>query len=54
MIVTPAFMDRIVQLTKKTGNRYEFLLQKNTMYIKRAIAQKYLDINTNNDITKNL
>jgi len=54
MIITPAFMDRVVQLTKKTGNKYEFLIQDNLMYIKRIINDKYLDINTNSDITKNL
>lgn len=54
MIITPAFMDRIVQLTKKTGNRYEFLLQENIMYIKRVITWTYLDMDTHNNITKNL
>ncbi|NCO31474.1 DUF3137 domain-containing protein [bacterium] len=27
MIITPAFMDRLVQLSQKTKNKYEFLFR---------------------------
>ena len=46
MILTPAFMDRIVSFVHKTGNQYEFLFQGNTMYIKRKILGKYLEVGT--------
>lgn len=43
MILTPAFMNRIVEFVKKTGNTYEFLFQENSVYIKRHINGTYLE-----------
>ena len=54
MILTPAFMDRIVSFVHKTGNQYEFLFQGNTMYIKRKILGKYLEVGTEKNILTNL
>jgi hypothetical protein len=54
MIITPAFMDRLVTLVKKTGNRYEFLLQNNIMYIKRQITGTYLEAGTEKNMLTNL
>lgn len=54
MIITPAFMDRLVQFVQKTGNQYEFLFRSNIMYVKRKISGTYLEAGTNTDMTKNL
>jgi hypothetical protein len=54
MIITPAFIDTVMQLIKKTGNMYEFLFQENNLYIKRVIKKTYLDINTEHDMTHNV
>jgi len=54
MIVTPAFMDRIVQLVQKTNNQYEFLFRSNILYIKRKIQGPYLEVGTEKDMTKNM
>lgn len=54
MIITPAFMDRIVSFVNKTGNQYEFLMQGNTMYIKRQISGTYLEAGTEKNMLTNL
>lgn len=54
MILTPAFMDRIVTFVNKTGNQYEFLLQNNVMYIKRQIIGKYLEAGTERNMLTNV
>lgn len=54
MIITPAFMDRLVQFAQKTGNQYEFLFRSNIMYVKRKINGAYLEAGTSKDMTKNL
>lgn len=54
MILTPAFMDRIVSFVHKTGNQYEFLFQGNAIYIKRKILGKYLEVGTEKNILTNL
>lgn len=53
MIITPAFMDRIVSFVHKTGNQYEFLFQGNTLYIKRKILGGYLEVGTEKNILTN-
>gem|GEM_PF-5124464 len=54
MIITPAFMDRLVNLSKKTKRKYEFILQNNTIYIKWKLESSYLEINTWKKITTNI
>ncbi len=54
MIITPAFMDRIVSFVNKTGNQYEFLMQGNTMYIKRQIQGNYLEAGTEKNMLTNV
>jgi hypothetical protein len=54
MIITPAFMDRIVQFVEKTGNRYEFIFQENVMYVKRHISGTYLEAGTEKNMLTNL
>jgi DNA replication protein DnaD len=54
MIITPAFMDRIVSFVHKTGNQYEFLMQGNTMYLKRTIHGSYLESGTEKNMLTNL
>jgi Protein of unknown function (DUF3137) len=54
MIITPAFMDRIVSFVQKTGNQYEFIFQQNNIYIKRQIQGTYLEVGTEKNILTNL
>lgn len=54
MIITPAFMDKIVAFVNKTGNQYEFLLRDNIMYIKRKINGTYLEAGTEKNMLTNL
>lgn len=54
MIITPAFMDRIISFVNKTGNSYEFLLRDNIMYIKRQIKGNYLEAWTEKNMLTNL
>jgi Protein of unknown function (DUF3137) len=54
MIITPAFMDRIVSFVHKTGNQYEFLMQGNTLYIKRHIVGAYLEAGTEKNMLNNV
>lgn len=54
MIITPAFMNRIVQFVEKTGNRYEFVFQENVMYVKREISGNYLEAGTEKNMLTNL
>jgi hypothetical protein len=54
MIITPAFMDRLVTFVKNTGNQYEFLFQQNTLFIKRKISGNYLEAGTEKNILTNV
>ena len=54
MIITPAFMDRLVQLSQKTKNKYEFLFRWDVFYVKWNLSKSYLEINTWKKITKNI
>lgn len=54
MIITPAFMNRIVQFIEKTGNKYEFIFQSNVMYVKRIISGPYLEAGTEKNMLTNL
>ena len=54
MIITPAFMDRLVAFVHKTRGSYEFMLQNNTMYIKKNITHGYLEAGTEKNMLTNL
>ncbi len=54
MILTPAFMDRIVQFVQKTNHRYEFLFESNILYVKRHILSSYLEAGTEKNMLTNL
>lgn len=54
MIVTPAFMDRLVQFSKKSKYQYELLYQSNCFYIKWNVGNWYLEINTWKNIETNI
>jgi len=54
MILTPAFMMKMVDFVKKTGNTYSFLFTNNTVYIKRKIKKKYMEVGTSKNIFKNV
>lgn len=54
MILTPAFMDRIVQFVQKTNHQYEFLFESNILYVKRHILSSYLEAGTEKNILTNL
>lgn len=54
MILTPAFMNKMTDFVKKTGNTYSFLFTDNTVYIKRKIHKKYMEVGTSKNIFKNV
>lgn len=54
MIVTPAFMDRLVQLAKSSKFRYELLYKSDRFYIKWNVDDSYLEINTWKNIRENV
>lgn len=54
MIVTPAFMDRLVTLAKQSNYRYELLYRSNCFYIKWNIRSSYLEVNTWKNMTTNV
>lgn len=54
MIITPAFMDRLVRFSAKSKHRFEFIYEANCFYIKWNLSGSYLEINTWMKITKNM
>lgn len=54
MILTPAFMDKLITFVQKTGNIYSFLFTENKVYIKRKISGRYMDVRTGRNMFKNL
>lgn len=46
MIITTAFMDRLVKLANKTKRKYNFLFRDNVFYVKWNISSWYLEVNT--------
>jgi hypothetical protein len=54
MILTPAFMDKLVTFVKKTGNTYSFLFTNNTVYIKRKVHKKYMEVGTKKNMFENV
>lgn len=54
MILTPVFMEKLLNFTKKTGNQYSFLFTNNTVYIKRKIVKKYMEVGTRKNMFENV
>lgn len=54
MVVTPAFMDRLVTLAKSGKYKYELLYRTNCFYIKWNVRGGYLEVNTWKNMTTNL
>jgi hypothetical protein len=54
MIVTPAFMDRLIFLTRRTKRKYTFLFRNNYFYIKWDLDGPYLRLNTWDIFKKNV
>jgi len=54
MIITPAFMDRLVTFAKKSKYQYEFLFTPECFYIKWNVSSNYLEVNTWKKITENM
>jgi len=54
MILTPAFMDKMVHFVRKTGNTYNFLFTNNTVYIKRKIHKSYMEVGTRKNMFENV
>lgn len=50
MLITPAFMDRLLEFSKKTNNKYEFFFFEDYFYLKRYIFNNFLEPK----ITKNI
>lgn len=54
MIITTAFMDRLVNLVNKTKRKYNFLFRDNVFYVKWNISSWYLEVNTWKKISSNI
>jgi hypothetical protein len=54
MIITPAFMDRLVKLAKSSRYHYELLYRADRFYIKWSLSGSYLEINTWRNIRENM
>ena len=54
MILTPVFMDKLVNFVQKTGNTYSFFFTQNTVYIKRKIVKKYMEVGTRSNMFENV
>ncbi len=54
MIITPAFMDRLIKLTNRTGKSYSLFFTWNTFYVKWDVYDNYLEINTWKNILRNI
>lgn len=54
MIITPAFMDRLVKLANKRQYKYELLCKSNCFYIKWNVWNTYLEVNTWKNIETNI
>lgn len=53
MLLTPAFMDRLVTFVKKTGGKYEFLFENETLYVKKKLNGGFLEINPIKNVASN-
>lgn len=54
MIITPAFMDRLVKLAKWSPYHYELLYRADRFYIKWSVGSSYLEVNTWKNIRENI
>lgn len=54
MIVTPAFMDRLVRLARSSKYHYELLYKADRFYIKWSVGSDYLEVNTWKNIRENV
>jgi hypothetical protein len=54
MIITPAFMDRLVKLASTSKYHYELLYRADRFYIKWSVGSSYLEINTWKNIPQNM
>lgn len=54
MIITPAFMDRLVKLAKWSPYHYELLYRTDRFYIKWSVGSSYLEVNTWKNIRENI
>lgn len=55
MIITPAFMDRMVTFSKNTGRSgYQLKFQSNILYIGRSLSEDYFCISTKRNLANNI
>lgn len=54
MIVSPAFMDRVLKLNKDTWNIYSFFFTENILYLKMNLNRDFLEISIDKNMTTNL
>lgn len=54
MIITPAFMDRLVRLASSSKYHYELLYKADRFYIKWSVGSDYLEVNTWKNIRENV
>lgn len=45
MVLTPAFMDRLLQFVERTRGSYEFLFDGDVLYVKKILTGGFLEVN---------
>lgn len=53
MVLTPAFMDRLVRFVEKTKGAYEFLFEGDRLYLKKDLRGPFLEINGMRNLKEN-
>ena len=53
MFVTPSFMTKLLDFSKKTNKKYEFYFKGNEVYIKGNLAHDYMEFSLNKNVFEN-
>ncbi|MDQ1343640.1 MAG: hypothetical protein QG650_360, partial [Patescibacteria group bacterium] len=53
MVLTPAFMDRLVRFVEKTKGRYEFFFEGELLYVKKMLTGSFLEISGTKNLKNN-
>lgn len=53
-VLTPAFMDRLVNFVTKTKGKYEFMFDYETLYVKKFLTGSFLEINVMKNLNENV
>lgn len=53
-VLTPAFMDRLVNFVSKTNGKYEFMFENETLYVKKFLNGSFLEISVMKNLSENV